>query len=51
MRARFDGKSACNADGTARLECKDHRMVFDRKCKCTTERTDKHTSSLTCAGG
>jgi hypothetical protein len=47
----FDGLSACNAEGTAELTCKDHRMTFDTHCKCTVERTDKHTSSITCSGG
>jgi hypothetical protein len=47
----LDGAGPCNADGTIHLVCKDHRMVFDRRCKCTVERYDKHSSSITCAGG
>jgi hypothetical protein len=46
----FEGKSACNVEGTARLECKDHHMVQGQNCKCTIDRPDKHTSSLTCSG-
>jgi hypothetical protein len=46
----FDGASACNLQGTAQLECRGHRMVLFRPCRCTTERYGDHTSSVTCEG-